>query len=349
MASLLGDMDNIPALPVKSRKRKPEPQADYEPPLRLPPRAPTRSGGYGYRNGGDGDMSSDGVVDAGLPSGPSSDDDFPNSFLSPKKKMKTDMGAVAPATERLSKFHVNSSGDEADDKLTSDADQSFDDLDMDAFMDVDDTFDEKPIKPIKEVKKEQKDVKPNLLKPFHSSSKEEDKKKSFDSAPSWLSVYDSLTVNSDDSFGPIAGSSSRAAAASNASILEEDGSFRFFWLDYLEHEGRLYFIGKTQDKTTKAWHSCCVTVENLQRNLFVLAREHRMEEDEETEELYETDVVPTTQDVYGDFDRIRKKLNVKTWRAKFVKRKYAFGEADVPRGESQWMKVVYGFDGERAV
>ncbi|EED77339.1 predicted protein, partial [Postia placenta Mad-698-R] len=32
------------------------------------------------------------------------------------------------------------------------------------------------------------------------------------------------------------------------------------------------------------------------------------------------------------------------WRGKLVKRKYAFGEKDVPKGESQWFKVVYGFD-----
>jgi DNA polymerase alpha subunit A len=76
--------------------------------------------------------------------------------------------------------------------------------------------------------------------------------------PSWLSVYDSLTSSS--------------AHASTTSTLESDGSFRFFWLDHLEHEGVLYFIGKTLDRGTNAYVSCCVTVENLQRNLFVLPR-----------------------------------------------------------------------------
>ena len=66
----------------------------------------------------------------------------------------------------------------------------------------------------------------------------------------------------------------------------------------------------------------------------------------ETGEMVETDVVPGMPDVYGDFDKVRKKAGIKSWKAKFVKRKYAFGEHDVPRAETQWLKVVYGFDGE---
>jgi DNA polymerase alpha subunit A len=32
-----------------------------------------------------------------------------------------------------------------------------------------------------------------------------------------------------------------------------------------------------------------------------------------------------------------------------VQRKYAFEEKDVEKGESEWMKVVYGFNGEMSV
>ena len=141
------------------------------------------------------------------------------------------------------------------------------------------------------------------------------------------------------------GSTSASVKGSAVSALEPDGSLRFFWLDYLEYEGKLYFIGKTQDKSSQAWVSCCVTVENMQRNLFVLPRTRRMEQDEESGEFHETDTVPDPTDVYNDFDLIRKRFGVKSWKAKFVKRNYAFGEKNVPTGESQWMKVVYGFNG----
>jgi len=95
--------------------------------------------------------------------------------------------------------------------------------------------------------------------------------------------------------------------------LEPDRSLRFIWFDYLEHEGKLYFIGKLKDKDSGAWVSCCVTVKRLQRNLFVLPREKRVEQDEERTS-YETDEVPGMKDVYDDFDRVRKKAGFKVGR-----------------------------------
>lgn len=60
---------------------------------------------------------------------------------------------------------------------------------------------------------------------------------------------------------------------------------------------------------------------------------------------HETDVEVTRTDVYQDFDRLRQKHGIEEWRAKFVQRKYAFEESGVQKGESEWMKVVYGFSG----
>ena len=60
---------------------------------------------------------------------------------------------------------------------------------------------------------------------------------------------------------------------------------------------------------------------------------------------HETDIVPSMRDVYADFDALRKKVGIKAFKGKFVKRNYAFGEPGVPTAESQWMKVVYPFAG----
>jgi DNA polymerase alpha subunit A len=76
--------------------------------------------------------------------------------------------------------------------------------------------------------------------------------------------------------------------------------------------------------------------------VFVLPRERRVEQNEDGN-IY--DVVPKPEDVREDFDMIRKQMKIKACRAKFVRRNYAFREKDVPRGESQWLKVVYGFHG----
>ncbi|KAH9849847.1 hypothetical protein C2E23DRAFT_887828 [Lenzites betulinus] len=333
MASLLGDMDNISAKPVaKSRKRKPEPDFPYDDggsspnPFASSHRPKAKVGGYSY-TGTDPDTSSDGFYDDGVAA--SSGDDL---ILSPKKKPRTEAAGITPAIERMGKLGVESG--------TEDADSSFDDIDMEAFMEIDDDdleeFKPKP-KPKIEV-----DAEAKPLKPLNSNASQ---KKKLDDTPAWLSVYDSLKVAADDSLGSGPNATpARTAAPTNVSVLEEDGSLRFYWLDYLEHDGKLYFIGKTQDKKTKTWVSICVTVENLQRNLFVLPRERRMEEDEDTGEMYETDQIPELSDIYSDFDRVRRRAGIKSFKGKFVKRKYAFGEKDVPREEKQWLKVVYDFN-----
>ncbi|KII85843.1 hypothetical protein PLICRDRAFT_298164 [Plicaturopsis crispa FD-325 SS-3] len=320
MASLLGNMEDIPAtVPAKgkSRKRKPSPDYDYDRSSSPIPVASTsyRNGSAPYDNDF-ADTSSDGIVDD-LP--PSSDD----FLLSPKKKARLD-GAITPATEKIGKLHVHSDPEE------------YDDVDMSAFMDIDDE-DLTDVKP--KVKKE--DVPHRSITSPGTDTKPIKKQET--EAPSWLSVYDSLSVQAhDDTLGPLGSKTSSSVASSNISALEPDGSLRFFWLDYLELDGKIYFIGKLKDKPTGTWVSCCVTVEGIQRNLFVLPRAKRVEEDDEGG-LWETDVVPSSADVIDDFQRVRKHAGIKTFRAKPVKRKYAFGETDIPRGETEWLKVVYPF------
>lgn len=60
----------------------------------------------------------------------------------------------------------------------------------------------------------------------------------------------------------------------------------------------------------------------------------------------ETDLEVTRTDLYQDFDQYRRKAGIEEWAAKFVSRKYAFEDKGVEKGESEWMKVVYGFDRE---
>lgn len=322
MSSILGTMDTLPAstsaLTSKlSRKRKPSPEYDYP-----DSSSPTHPDSSVYRRRPSfGDTSSDGLGDDSFVLPPSDD-----LYLSPKKKAKvTSSGDMTPATARLAQLEVNSDYDPA-------TDESFDDLDMDAFMDVDEENGEAP---------------PTKLEPVEISLEKMHKPampSELDTKPSWLSVYDALTVAEPDTLGPLNSSTSTTANNTTISALEPDGSLRFFWLDYLEHEGKLYFVGKLKDKSSGAWMSCCITIEGIQRNLFVLPRERRVEPDEEGN-MCDTDIVPTSKDVHNDFEMIRKQIGVKSWKGRFVKRNYAFGESDVPRGESQWLKVVYGFNG----
>lgn len=86
-----------------------------------------------------------------------------------------------------------------------------------------------------------------------------------------MTYYDSLSVAKDDALG--SGSSVFSSATQDIiSVLEPGGPLRFFWLDYLEHGGKVHFIGKLKDKKSGVWVSCCVTIENLRRNPYVLPR-----------------------------------------------------------------------------
>ena len=332
MSGLLGEWNVDQALATsktssRPAKRKPASSYRYDDRSSSPGPSTGRTTVYsrsGHRSHRDPfvDASSDGPTSDGFDVGCdlSSDDGL---ITSPKKKVRTEVKGIAPAIEKMGAMEV--AGD-----LGAQEDDYFDDIPIYDLMEAD----EKPAPPIKAEL-----VDPALPKVAVNGAavkKEEN--------PSWLSVYDSLTVKSDENFGKLgntaAAASSSSAHASTISALEDDGSFRFFWLDYLEQDGVLYFVGKTLDKKTNSYVSCCVTVANLQRNLFVLPRPYQLDEDG-----CETDIVPDMPAVWKDFDQVRKKAGIKGWKAKFVKRKYAFGEPDVPREETQWLKVVYEFQG----
>jgi DNA polymerase alpha subunit A len=314
MANLLGGLDAVPAPATRRpKKRKPSPLSDHE----------------------DVNYSSDGLMDEVAFNLPSSDfeDNF-STIMSPKKKPRTTSGAgITPAIDRMCKLGVHSGSEDGFDNS-----MDFEDMDMNAFMDVDDEdLDIKPAKGNKSILNGL-ETKPKANVALAPTKVEPP------SAPTWLSVYDSLAVTSDETLG--SGSSS-STSKSSVDALEPDGTLRFFWLDYLEHNGKLFLTGKVKDKTSSTWVSACLAIEGLQRNLFLLPRPLRVEQ-EETEEgeyvMQETDVVPSKSDVYEDFERVRKKLGIKGWKGRWVRRSHAFDEKDVPK-EGEWMKVLYSFEG----
>lgn len=334
MSGLLDDWNVDQALATSKTssrpgKRKPASSYRYDDRSSSPASGPStgrmtaysRSNHYSHRDPF-ADASSDGPSSDGFDVGCdiSSDDGL---ITSPKKKVRTEVKGIVPTIEKMGAMEVAGHADAQEDDY-------FDDIPIYDLMEAD----EKPAPPIKA---ELVDVRLPKAPVNGAAVKKEEN-------PSWLSVYDSLTVKSDETFGKLgnaaAAASSSSAHASTISALEDDGSFRFFWLDYLEQDGVLYFVGKTLDKKTNSYVSCCATVANLQRNLFVLPRRYQLDDDG-----FETDIVPDMPAVWRDFDQVRKKAGIKGWKAKFVKRRYAFGEFDVPREETQWLKVVYGFQG----
>ncbi|EFP82360.2 DNA-directed DNA polymerase alpha catalytic subunit pol1 [Puccinia graminis f. sp. tritici] len=111
---------------------------------------------------------------------------------------------------------------------------------------------------------------------------------------------------------------------------------KFFWLDYQEAEGVIYLFGKVFDQLSAKHVACCVIVEGMQRNLFVLPRPTMVDEDG-------IEVKPTEDDVYDEVETVLEAHQITEFKGKLVKRKYCFEEKDMPAECDEWFKVVYSY------
>uniref|UniRef100_A0A803SSV4 DNA polymerase n=1 Tax=Anolis carolinensis TaxID=28377 RepID=A0A803SSV4_ANOCA len=123
----------------------------------------------------------------------------------------------------------------------------------------------------------------------------------------------------------------------------EDGQqvFRFYWLDAYEDQytqpGVVYLFGKVWIESAKSYVSCCVTVKNIERTIYLLPRESRinMSSGKETKDTV------TMKDVYEEFnDHVAEKYKIMKYKSKKVEKKYAFEIPDVP-ANSDYLEVRY--------
>ena len=60
-----------------------------------------------------------------------------------------------------------------------------------------------------------------------------------------------------------------------------DKVLRMYWLDAFEdtykHPGTVWLFGKVYVEAAKSYVSCCVTVKNIERQVFLLARDERVD------------------------------------------------------------------------
>ncbi|KAI8620567.1 DNA polymerase family B-domain-containing protein [Chytriomyces sp. MP71] len=153
---------------------------------------------------------------------------------------------------------------------------------------------------------------------------------------SWTSVMDSLAVG--DAATAVSGGTPPVMGAGNEKdYFEEDGSLLCYWFDAFEKDGVVYVFGKALNRTEGKFVSCCVTVQDISRVLFVLPRlkKHQGGAD--------TNIDVTMSDVYKEFDHVLSKHRVKEKRSCVVQRKYAFEIPGVPV-ESDYLKVAYGYN-----
>lgn len=117
-----------------------------------------------------------------------------------------------------------------------------------------------------------------------------------------------------------------------------------YWLDAVENNGLIYMFGRipvSEADGSKRFLSCCITVHGCERNLFVLPRV--------VPDKFKQDGTPARVEmakVYAEINSllvpsIVPRQQGQSFKCKTVTRKYAFEHGDVPRDETEYLKVVY--------
>lgn len=116
-------------------------------------------------------------------------------------------------------------------------------------------------------------------------------------------------------------------------------ALQMYWLDAYEPEnnksGNIFLFGKVWMKQAKAFVSCCLTVEEVERNLFFLPRKYKVDAHGN-----QTDEPVGMEDVYKEVSTLLNRSGVQKFCCKPVVRKYAFEKAGVP-AEETYLKVKY--------
>ncbi|KAM7369988.1 hypothetical protein PAMP_011275 [Pampus punctatissimus] len=116
--------------------------------------------------------------------------------------------------------------------------------------------------------------------------------------------------------------------------------FRFYWLDAFEdpynQPGVVYLFGKVWIESAKSHVSCCVSVRNIERTMYFLPREYKV--NPKTGEVSDTPVV--IMDVYQEFNELSEKFKIMKFKSKKVERNYAFEIADVS-SQCEYLEVRY--------
>ncbi|KAJ1969756.1 DNA-directed DNA polymerase alpha catalytic subunit pol1 [Dispira parvispora] len=133
----------------------------------------------------------------------------------------------------------------------------------------------------------------------------------------------------------------RATSAVNTvapeGILRDDQSLIMYWTDAFEKDGLVYLFGRAKASHGERYPSVCVKVTNLERNLYFLPREFKLDDKDQP-----TDQEVAILDVYQELQAMFAASRISRWRSKAVTRKYAFELPNVP-AETTYLKVPYPY------
>ncbi|KAL1440998.1 hypothetical protein MTO96_008921 [Rhipicephalus appendiculatus] len=116
---------------------------------------------------------------------------------------------------------------------------------------------------------------------------------------------------------------------------EGESVVQFFWLDafedYFKNPGTVHLFGKVRIPDSKTHVSCCVTVRNIPRRLFLLPKESASDDAEE---------MAIMKTVYDEFTQIAERHRIEEFKTKVTTKLYAFGKKGVPM-EARYLEILY--------
>ncbi|XP_010764060.1 DNA polymerase alpha catalytic subunit-like, partial [Notothenia coriiceps] len=120
--------------------------------------------------------------------------------------------------------------------------------------------------------------------------------------------------------------------------------FRFYWLDAFEdaynQPGVVYLFGKVWIESAESHVSCCVSVKNIERTMYLLPREYKVN----TKNGEVSDSPVGMMDVYQEFNELSEKFRIMKFKSKKVEKSYAFEIPDIP-SQSEYLEVRYSVSG----
>ena len=122
-----------------------------------------------------------------------------------------------------------------------------------------------------------------------------------------------------------------------------DKVLRMYWLDAYEdtfkHPGTVWLFGKVFVESVKSFVSCCLTVKNIKRQVFLLKRQGFYDLESKKDKNDGREVSMT--DVYKEFNaKIAEKYKISEFRSKTSEKLYAFEYTDVPN-KAEYLEAQY--------
>lgn len=122
-----------------------------------------------------------------------------------------------------------------------------------------------------------------------------------------------------------------------------DQVFRFFWWDAFEdpykQPGVVYLLGKVFIDSMQEYVSCCVSVKNIPRRVFLLPREYVKKEGSAQDDESSREENNLTN-VYTEFNEYARKVGIKDFRSRETTKSYAFEREGIP-SSSEYLEVRY--------